>query len=457
MEIIVIKILLCSTIFILLYYAFLEKEKMFVFNRFFLLVSLFVSYIVPFISLTIPAIQQEKSQLVFEEALQNIIISPAKETTIISWENALWIVYFGMTIFLIIRNLTTIIRILNIKGKLIKFNNQKIKILNKNIPPFSFLNTIYIGKKYFENNEIDERIFLHEKTHITQKHSWDLILVELLKVLTWFNPALYFYKKVMVTNHEFLADESVLSKKFDLRSYQNLILNEITDYQTLNFTHSFNFNNTKNRFIMMNKQNSKFLGLKKILSVPILIFVLLLFAEKTFATKKENKNVTVKPTIKNEDVATPIDPNNMTDEEKVMFEKMMNEEPDYIIDLRQNKQDTIRQKNDQIPAPPPPMQDFVQAEFPGGIINLRSQIAQSFDTSVFSGNEGTMKAVAYISINSEGNVASVVVEGENEIFNKETQKTVEKIAKSQQWKPATSEGKPVQTVIQTPLTMTFEK
>ena len=88
MEIIVIKILLCSTIFILLYYAFLEKEKMFVFNRFFLLVSLFVSYIVPFISLTIPAIQQEKSQLVFEEALQNIIISPAKETTIISWENA---------------------------------------------------------------------------------------------------------------------------------------------------------------------------------------------------------------------------------------------------------------------------------------------------------------------------------------------------------------------------------
>ena len=136
---------------------------------------------------------------------------------------------------------------------------------------------------------------------------------------------------------------------------------------------------------------------------------------------------------------------------------MMNEEPDYIIDLRQNKQDTIRQKNNEIPAPPPPMQDFVQAEFPGGIINLRSQIAQSFDTSVFSGNEGTMKAVAYISINSEGNVASVVVEGENEIFNKETQKTVEKIAKSQQWKPATSEGKPVETVLQTPLTMTFEK
>ncbi|MGE4513516.1 MAG: hypothetical protein AB7E26_06865, partial [Chryseobacterium sp.] len=65
-----------------------------------------------------------------------------------------------------------------IKGKEILYEYQKVVLTDENIPAFSFWKTIYIGKIYLVNNKIDPRIFLHEKSHIDQKHSIDLCLLK---------------------------------------------------------------------------------------------------------------------------------------------------------------------------------------------------------------------------------------------------------------------------------------
>jgi beta-lactamase regulating signal transducer with metallopeptidase domain len=144
-------------------------------------------------------------------------------------------------------------------------------VMKENIPPFSFWNTIYLGEDYIKNNMIDPRIFLHEAGHIKQKHSLDLIFLDIMKIFTWFNPALFLYKKAILTNHEFLADEAVLNNRYNIKEYQNLILNEIVNNQNLPLTHSFNFNNTKKRFIMMTAKKSKFIVVKKAAGIMAMI------------------------------------------------------------------------------------------------------------------------------------------------------------------------------------------
>lgn len=281
---IILKIILCSSIFIAVYYLLLEKEKMYRFNRFYLIGSLILAYIIPFITVTSEAQISEmgtKPQLIFEEATQQMVfVQPMEES--FNWTNTVWICYAAVTVILLIRNISSIAAIKKIQGRKQIYQRYHVVLTKKGFSPFSFWNTIYLGENYMQNNMIDPRIFLHEKSHLDQKHSIDLMFIQLLKIFTWFNPVLFIYKKAMTTNHEFLADEAVLNSKFNMTDYQNLILDEIVSSQGPSLTHSFNFNNTKKRFIMMNTKKSKFILLKKAAGFTALVAATALFAEKKY-------------------------------------------------------------------------------------------------------------------------------------------------------------------------------
>lgn len=289
---IILKIILCSSIFIAVYYFALEKEKMYRFNRFYLLCSLVLSYVIPFITITVQAPEVEtKPQLVIEEAAQQmILIQPDHES--FNWMNIIWAFYVLATFFLLIKSTLAIFKIKRIKGEKRIYQSYNIVLTKEDLSPFSFWNTIYLGKNYIQkDNTIDPGIFLHEKSHLDQKHSIDLIIADLFKIFTWFNPVVFLYKKAIIGNHEFLADESVLSKKIGIKEYQNLILNEILSHQNPSLTHSFNFNNTKKRFIMMKAKKSKFSFLKKTTGVAVLITAAALFSERTYAGNLTNESI----------------------------------------------------------------------------------------------------------------------------------------------------------------------
>lgn len=455
---IILKIILCSSFLIGFYYLFLEKERTFKFNRIFLLIALVFSYTIPFVKFKIPFEQKSTAQLIFGESVQEFQTVNHTTTQLFNNEQIILMIYVIVSMFLLIKFIYSFAKIKFLKGETRIYKNHKVLILDRVVVPFSFINTIFLGRNHLINNEIEERIFLHEKCHIDEKHSFDILFLEILKIFSWFNPALFLYKKAMITNHEFLADDSVLQHNFEIQNYQHLILNEIRISQNYKLTHQFNFNNTKKRFIMMTTKNSKFAGIKKFALLPVLAILFVLFSNKIDA-KIEIKTDSEPSPIRSEkqDATISIDELNAK-----LGEKQSTLDSNELIAEHPLKQDTIKKKQSQdlavptTPPPPPGKFEQVPAEFPGGVNALRSLVANAFDTSIFKGDEGLLKTTVYLSIDESGKISNIFAEGENQKFNAEAVRALKVSNADKVWKPATEDSNPVKTVYKLPLTMQFE-
>ncbi len=446
---IIFKIILCSSLLIGVYYLFLQREKMFGFNRFYLLLALVFSYTIPFVKINLPGISQQKNQLIFEEIPTQQLIQNANQTSQFDWMNSILVACILVSVVLIIKSIISIMKIINLKGMDIIYHNQKVKLVDKNLPPFSFWNKIYLSKSYFENQQIDNRIFLHEKTHIVQKHSWDILFLEILKVISWFNPALYFYKKAMTDNHEFLADESIIQQKNNVKDYQTLILSEILQTQNLRLTHQFNYNNTKKRFIMMTIKKSKFEATKKLIAVSAFAGLSILFVQKVYASEAKPQVKTNIPEIAtNDSVKLDTIPGKKAIQTNVKIKEKKNmPPPPPPTEMKENELP--------IPPPPPPARNLAPAEFPEGLTALRTNFMNVFDSSSLSG-KGTLKSNLYISIDENGKTTNIKADGPNSNFNNEAIKALKAVTQDKVWKPATEDGKAAATVFQLPITMKFE-
>ncbi len=439
------------------YYVFLQKEKMYGFNRFYLLFSLVFSCTVPFISIQSEAQKPvNRLQKTIEATQQVMDITPKQES--FNWMNLIWILYGIVTLIFLTRTIISYLKIKNLKGEKMIYQNQNIIITNEPISPFSFWNTIYLGKNYLIDNKIDSRIFLHEKSHLEQKHSIDIIIVEIIKAFTWFNPSVYFYKKAMITNHEFLADESVLKNDFTIKDYQNLILEEIISNQNYNLTHTFNFKNTKKRFIMMNSKKSKLADLKKVISIPVLMIAFGLFIQKTYATPMEKMIEKTQETI-SEPVKKQIAESNEPIRDDVKNESL-NPESGITEQLSENMinggvvQDTIRPKEGKNMATKD--EATLLPQYPGGINEMRNKMAKAFDASKMNLGKETYRTEINYTVLEDGNIADVKASGNNEAFNAEAINSFKKANENIVWKPAEKDGKQVRYRMRIPLTMSFQ-
>lgn len=134
-----------------------------------------------------------------------------------------------------------------------------------------------------EYGNIENEILIHEYTHIAQKHSYDIILIEILQTFFWFNPFLLFYRNAIQINHEFLADEAVLDTSQNIANYQYLLIEKASKGKTFNLTSQFSYSLTKKRLLMMSKTKSLKKSLcKQIAIVPVLTLSILLFSTKSF-------------------------------------------------------------------------------------------------------------------------------------------------------------------------------
>ena len=460
METLIFKIVISSSLLIGFYYLFLEKERSFKFNRSFLLSAVIFSYTVPFIPYNSPFRSYDNPHLIFGEGSLDLNVSSMNVAPAFDWMKILFIAYLLVSLFFLIKFIYSFFRLHFLKGEKLIYKNQKMLILQKNYSPFSFLGTIYLSRKYLIDHQIDHRIFLHEKCHVEEKHSLDLLFIEVLKIFFWFNPALFFYKRAMIVNHEFLADQYVLQNNYDIRNYQHLILNEIKVAQSFNLTHQFDFNNTKKRFMMMTSKNSRFSGLKKLTLLPVLAVLFFLFAKKV--TAQTHGESAVEPsaiqTVK-KDIAIPFDEKSGTVAEKKLIQAF-----NEVRMEKELQKDTIKKRaalQEAAPPPPPPPPppsegELTAAEYPGGANVLRNLISKNFNTAVLKGDEGLVKTSIYLSIDEGGKVTNIVAEGSNEKFNQEAERDFKDANTDVVWKPATEDGQPVKTVFRLPLTMKFE-
>ena len=456
METFALKIFLCSGILLGLYHWFLAKEKTLVFNRFYLIFSVIFFLFIPFLTIELSEFTKEKPMLLIEQEIpQPILTVQIIEEKSFDFTQIIMTVYFLIAVFLLAKFIFSILKIKNLKGRKIIYKSRNVILLKPDLAPFSFWNTIYISEKSFTDFEIDERVFLHEEIHIQQKHSLDLIFIELIKSILWLNPFFYFYKNAMINNHEFLADEEVINQNTDIKNYQELILQEVMKQQNLTLTHQFNFNNTKKRFIMMTKQNSKFAKAKKMIALPLFAITTVVFAEKVYANDKISA-----PEIKLE---------KKFQNEKVLFsqEFFKKVKTDTISPkkARETKAEIKKITPDEInanDAPPVAAPKIVQtgeqipAEYPGGIHVMRMFVGNNFDSGVFDKNTtGTMKTSIFISIDENGKTTKIKTEEDNMVFNKEAERVVKLATDNKTWKPAIENGIPVKSVFKLPLTMRF--
>ncbi len=275
----------------LIYFLFLKNETNFKLNRFYLIFSVLFSLIIPFFSFE-TFIENEN---IFNFNLNEIDISKKNFTQNEAFFNEfdiIFLIYFLISFiffFFLMKEIFFIKKIIY-KNKVIKLKKINFVLLDKKSSSFSFFNYLFISKDIFSDIK-KSKIILHEKVHIKQFHSLDLLFLEILKIIFWFNPLIYLYKKSISEVHEYLADDGVLKKTKNSVSYKRLILEEVF-YSNYNIANYFNQLTIKNRLVMMTKikssEKSKF---KILFALPVLIVLFI------FSACSENDKIIDKNTI----------------------------------------------------------------------------------------------------------------------------------------------------------------
>ena len=290
----ILKSTACLAILLLFYKIFLEKENMHTFKRFYLIGSLILSLIIPllvFVEYVTVPLQQEINILnTFRSGeiveVQNTNVPPLDLTSFILSIYYLGVAFFG---FKFLKNLAQIVKRIRTNPKERLKHHTKV-LLQEKMPPHTFFKFIFLNKLKFKNNEIPNEVLVHEEAHVTQKHSLDVIFIELLQVVLWFNPLVLLFKKAIKLNHEFLADQEVLAKNIDAITYQNTLLsfsNADKQFQPA-LLNAINYSSIKKRLTIMKTETSrKSVLIRSLLLLPLLSLLFYGFSSKRIIEKSE--------------------------------------------------------------------------------------------------------------------------------------------------------------------------
>ncbi|MCF3112240.1 hypothetical protein LL912_25860 [Niabella sp. CC-SYL272] len=278
-----LKVIACSGLLYVFYYCFLQKEKMLVFNRFYLLGSLLLSFLIP---LSIIQVRLKPAVLPSDTgAVVAVTAAPAGATFA---ELMAPFVYWVIGIISSVLLLRFTIHLIQIRQKINAneqraFEGARLVLLQEAVTPHSFFKYIFLNKADFERNRIDTAILVHELTHARQKHTWDIVLAEFTGALIWFNPFMVLYRRAIRLNHEFLADQSAGGKPEQRAAYQQLLLKSIYVNQSIPLASSFYFLTTKKRLLMLQQEPRLFrTGIKAALILPMLALLVFIFAERVY-------------------------------------------------------------------------------------------------------------------------------------------------------------------------------
>ncbi|MFB1039180.1 MAG: M56 family metallopeptidase, partial [Polaribacter sp.] len=271
----IIQVVLFQVLFLAIYDFFLSKETFFTKNRWYLLSTPIVSFLLPLVQ--IPSFQKAIPQE-YVTYLPEIILSPERVIQEASWYQSVNYldVFFlvGVVLFSILfaTKLVKIIKLIR-AYKLRKKEGFTLVLIPKQSKAFSFFNYIFLGEEIPDTQK--EQIIAHELVHSKQKHSFDLLFFELLKIVMWFNPMVYSYQKRITLVHEYISD-AVATKSEPKDEYINQLLSNFFQVENIAFINQF-YKQTliKKRIIMMKKKQSKKMNqLKYLVLIPVLLSML---------------------------------------------------------------------------------------------------------------------------------------------------------------------------------------
>lgn len=285
---------LCLAVLFLIYYLFLRRDTFFTTNRIYLLLAMVFSAVIPFINF--PQLFPQNNP-VYHVLLDPVIISGENVQAGITkhrdiFQIILTIYLTGVVIFSI-RFLYQLFQLLFLVKRFGITNKQGMRFVftDKNFSPFSFFNLVFFNQADIESMDA-KKIIAHERIHIKQWHSLDLMLLEIITIFQWFNPFIWLYRHAIKTLHEYLADEGVLHSGVDINVYSALLFSQSTGIQINDLTNNFSKSLLKRRFMMMNKTKTTTIArLKLMLALPLALSMMLLisYSPNAMAQEEENK------------------------------------------------------------------------------------------------------------------------------------------------------------------------
>jgi TonB family protein len=324
------KVAVLIAVFYMFYRLMLARETFHRVNRLVLLLTAVASFVLPLCVITMhETVTMEAMPVMTVDNLTVDDVAPMPEPVVETpwWQILLPVLFMIGMVVTIGHTLMSMFRILMLIKRSEKHPQSDGTTIcvsgNADVPPFSWMHYIVMNQSdYAERNAA---ILAHERGHIRLRHSWDLLLVDTLTALQWFNPAMWMLRSDLRAIHEYEADGEVLSLGINARQYQYLLITKAASIGGYSLANGISHSTLKNRInMMLHKKSSQTSLLKLLALVPIVGLALAVNAEKVQDVVYTN---TVAPSV-----------------EELVNEKILQAEPQpaEVVDEAKNKPITFQ-------------------------------------------------------------------------------------------------------------------
>ena len=440
------------SLFFILYRLLLKSDTFLQLRRFYFLSVILFSLLYPLMTVPLPhsisafftqeSVEAVSAVYIGEPVMEIITVEESVPTREINMIRIGVVIYFSITLLFIVRFLIQLISILRVrlKSKPAEIFGTEVYRLKDDITPFSFFNLIFIHTDKHSDAELTQ-ILLHEQTHVRQLHSVDILLIESLTLLFWWNPFVWLMKREMAMNLEYLADQGVLMCGVNSREYQYHLLRLTYQETAVPIVNNFNVSQLKQRIMMMNQSKSPAYKVGRYLLVLPLV-VLFLTANSIYAAQREPADDETK--MLNPAVAE-------LRQEQLSVDNMLTPEL-----MQAELEDQSLQQ------PPPEKKEeeiFVivenQPEFPGGMGALMKLIGDSIRYPVEAQQKGIQgRVICNFVVMKDGSISDLqIVRGVDPLLDAEALRV---LGLMPDWKPGTQRGQAVNVRFTLPVVFSLQ-
>ena len=450
-----LKVALLIAVFYMFYRLLLARETFHHVNRIVLLTTAVASYVLPICVITFhETVVMQQTPTVTIDGLQASAYEPASTPL---WQIVLPILFIigaaaatGHTLCSLIR----IIRLISHSEQHPQADGTTICVTgNADLAPFSWMHYIVMNRSDYDVS--DAAILAHERGHIRLHHSCDVLLVDLLTALQWFNPAMWMLRSDLRAIHEYEADAAVLSQGINARQYQYLLITKAGGIGGYSLANGITHSALKNRITMMLHTKSQRRNYLKLLALlPIVGVTLALNAEtvtdyvynndepqKQVPVKKGRQNAAIKNNGKTilQVVEAP--------DQKTEAEAPKSEQKQYEATVTYEiKEDSPQDVFDVVEKMP---------EFPGGVQELLGFLSKTIKYPAEAEKAGTQgRVIATFVVKKDGSISDArVVKSVDPLLDAEALRVINAMPA---WIPGTQNGKPVNVKYTVPISFRLD-
>ena len=279
------KAAIALAVFYMFYRLLLSKETFHRFNRIVLLSTAALSFVLPLCVITLKEVvvvpaMTGSSETIVAEVAETVAMVPEASAPV--WPVILCSLFALGALAVLVHVAVSIIgirRMIRSGSRQVLDSGDTLIITETDTAPFSWMKYIVISREDYESGY--SQILTHEKAHIALRHSWDILFVDMITALQWFNPAIWMLKADLRALHEFEADDAVLRSGANIKEYQYLLIRKAVSKSGYSVANSFNHSTLKARITMMLNQKSSRKGAWKALYVLPLVGISLAATAET--------------------------------------------------------------------------------------------------------------------------------------------------------------------------------